>query len=124
VEFAGPRQTGDSRRPVARSSRVVRHRQPDHARHDTRERMCMRNRLSTPARLALAIAAAASALAGLNAGIAAPATAASCANGYVALTYDDGPHAGTTTALLDGLKAGGAKATFFVSVSNAPFDIE
>ena len=33
---------------------------------------------------------------------------------YVALTFDDGPHAGTTAALLDGLKARGASATFFL----------
>ncbi|MGM9663055.1 MAG: polysaccharide deacetylase family protein [Oscillospiraceae bacterium] len=33
---------------------------------------------------------------------------------YVALTFDDGPSPATTGALLDGLKARGAKATFFV----------
>ncbi|MGM9619599.1 MAG: polysaccharide deacetylase family protein [Oscillospiraceae bacterium] len=33
---------------------------------------------------------------------------------YVALTFDDGPSCATTGALLDGLKARGAKATFFV----------
>ena len=33
---------------------------------------------------------------------------------YVALTFDDGPKRETTEALLDGLKARGAKATFFL----------
>jgi len=33
---------------------------------------------------------------------------------YVALTFDDGPRADTTSRLLDGLKARGANATFFL----------
>lgn len=33
---------------------------------------------------------------------------------YVALTFDDGPNPSSTRALLAALKAGGAKATFFV----------
>jgi peptidoglycan/xylan/chitin deacetylase (PgdA/CDA1 family) len=33
---------------------------------------------------------------------------------YVALTFDDGPNPGSTRALLAALKAGGAKATFFI----------
>ena len=33
---------------------------------------------------------------------------------YVALTFDDGPKAGTTDLLLDGLRQRGASATFFV----------
>lgn len=33
---------------------------------------------------------------------------------YIALTFDDGPRQGTTDRLLDGLKARGASATFFV----------
>ena len=33
---------------------------------------------------------------------------------YVALTFDDGPFAGSTDRLLDGLQARGAKATFFL----------
>lgn len=33
---------------------------------------------------------------------------------YVALTFDDGPKEGTTDMLLDGLKARGASATFFL----------
>lgn len=41
-------------------------------------------------------------------------TDASCANGFVGLTYDDGPNAGTTMQLLNALRAGGARATFFI----------
>jgi peptidoglycan/xylan/chitin deacetylase (PgdA/CDA1 family) len=37
-----------------------------------------------------------------------------CPAGYVGLTYDDGPNPSSTTALLNALKAGGAKATFFI----------
>jgi peptidoglycan/xylan/chitin deacetylase (PgdA/CDA1 family) len=44
--------------------------------------------------------------------VAAPQDAAAC-NGYVALTYDDGPHPSSTPALLSALQAAGAKATFF-----------
>lgn len=33
---------------------------------------------------------------------------------YIALTFDDGPRKGTTDRLLDGLKARGASATFFL----------
>ena len=33
---------------------------------------------------------------------------------YIALTFDDGPRAGTTDRLLDGLKERGASVTFFV----------
>ncbi len=36
-----------------------------------------------------------------------------CPNGYVALTYDDGPTAATLPTLLDRLRAAGARATFF-----------
>jgi peptidoglycan/xylan/chitin deacetylase (PgdA/CDA1 family) len=39
---------------------------------------------------------------------------ASCPNGYVGLTYDDGPNPSSTTQLLSALQAGGAKATFFI----------
>jgi peptidoglycan/xylan/chitin deacetylase (PgdA/CDA1 family) len=41
-----------------------------------------------------------------------PSQAAAC-NGYVALTYDDGP-TGTTPQLLNALRSAGARATFFV----------
>ena len=33
---------------------------------------------------------------------------------YIALTFDDGPHAGTTDVLLDGLRERGAHGTFFL----------
>lgn len=33
---------------------------------------------------------------------------------YLALTFDDGPHPGTTDLLLDGLRERGARATFFL----------
>ncbi|MFI6349980.1 polysaccharide deacetylase family protein [Streptomyces sp. NPDC050560] len=39
---------------------------------------------------------------------------ADCSGGYVGLTYDDGPNPSSTTALLNALNAGGAKATFFI----------
>ncbi|MBB5800370.1 endo-1,4-beta-xylanase [Saccharothrix ecbatanensis] len=42
-----------------------------------------------------------------------PPPAANCANGYVALTYDDGPIAATTTTLLNALRQNGLRATFF-----------
>ena len=68
--------------------------------------------------LSLVMVAALGAAAGLAA--ASPASAAHphphqhrCRNGYVGLTFDDGPTPGTTTALLDALVAGGARATFF-----------
>lgn len=38
---------------------------------------------------------------------------------YVALTFDDGPNPGSTRALLAALRAGGAKATFFVCGEHA-----
>ena len=39
--------------------------------------------------------------------------------GYVALTFDDGPHPKYTEQLLDGLKERGVVATFFVTGENA-----
>ncbi|MGA5197941.1 polysaccharide deacetylase family protein [Streptomyces exfoliatus] len=56
---------------------------------------------------AVALAAAATLTTG-----AAPAQAAACSNGYVGLTFDDGP-AGTTRALLDSLRQNGLRATMF-----------
>jgi peptidoglycan/xylan/chitin deacetylase (PgdA/CDA1 family) len=41
-------------------------------------------------------------------------TQAACGNGYVGLSYDDGPHPSTTVPLLNALRAGGARATFFI----------
>lgn len=46
------------------------------------------------------------------------ATPPACANGYVALTFDDGPNAATTPRLLDALHDSGARATFFTVGSN------
>jgi peptidoglycan/xylan/chitin deacetylase (PgdA/CDA1 family) len=43
---------------------------------------------------------------------AAPADAATC-NGYVGLTFDDGPNASNTTKLLNALKQNGLRATLF-----------
>ena len=68
-----------------------------------------------------ALAAVGVAVAGLAAS-AAPATAAHatashdarCPNGYVGLTYDDGPNPHSTPRLLKALRAGGARATFFI----------
>ncbi|MGA5068496.1 polysaccharide deacetylase family protein [Streptomyces exfoliatus] len=56
---------------------------------------------------AVALAAAATLTTG-----AAPAQAAACSNGYVGLTFDDGP-SGTTRALLDSLRQNGLRATMF-----------
>src|SRR5690242_3859329 len=36
-----------------------------------------------------------------------------CRNGYVGLTYDDGPTAATLPSLLQALRTAGARATFF-----------
>ncbi|GGV79926.1 acetylxylan esterase [Streptomyces griseoloalbus] len=41
-----------------------------------------------------------------------PSYAAAC-NGYVGLTFDDGPSAGTTTSLLNALRQNGLRATMF-----------
>ncbi|MDQ1293711.1 MAG: peptidoglycan-N-acetylglucosamine deacetylase, partial [Actinomycetota bacterium] len=62
----------------------------------------------------LALAACAAVVAaGVTATTAAgPAQAATC-NGYVALTFDDGPNAGNTKNLLAALKKAGARATLF-----------
>lgn len=53
------------------------------------------------------------ALAGVRQGTAAPALAPGSA-GYIALTFDDSPSGACTERLLEGLKARGAHATFFV----------
>ncbi|MGC9671183.1 polysaccharide deacetylase family protein [Planosporangium sp. 12N6] len=63
--------------------------------------------------LAVGVATAATATVALVATAAPPAAAASCANGYVALTYDDGPNSSTTNSLLNALKSAGVRATFF-----------
>ncbi|WP_031082312.1 polysaccharide deacetylase family protein [Streptomyces sp. NRRL WC-3549] len=63
------------------------------------------------------LAVAASALAGGTV-TAAPSQAAAC-NGYVGLTFDDGPSAGQTPALLNALKQNGLRATMFNQGNNA-----
>ena len=70
----------------------------------------MRRRVLAPSTVLLsAVSLTAVALVGP---IASPASAATC-NGYVALTYDDGPSSNTNT-LLSTLKSAGARATFFI----------
>jgi peptidoglycan/xylan/chitin deacetylase (PgdA/CDA1 family) len=76
----------------------------------------MRRKLSALAAAAALVAATAVALVGPTAG---PAAAASCPNGYVGLTYDDGPNPSSTNALLNALKSAGVKATFFVQGNHA-----
>jgi len=46
-------------------------------------------------------------------------TPTECSNGYVALTYDDGPNAGNTQQLLSALRAAGVRATMFNIGQNA-----
>lgn len=65
-----------------------------------------------PAALAAALALAATASLGLTATAATPAQAATC-NGYVGLTFDDGPSNDHTPALLNALKQNGLRATMF-----------
>ncbi|MEV4346864.1 polysaccharide deacetylase family protein [Actinoplanes sp. NPDC049596] len=45
--------------------------------------------------------------------------AASCPNGYVGLTYDDGPNPSTTNQLLSALRSAGLRATMFNTGQNA-----
>lgn len=47
------------------------------------------------------------------------ASAASCQNGYVGLTYDDGPNPGNTTTLLTALRNNNLRATMFNTGQNA-----
>jgi peptidoglycan/xylan/chitin deacetylase (PgdA/CDA1 family) len=47
-----------------------------------------------------------------------PSSAAAC-NGYVALTFDDGPNPATTNSLLNALRSAGARATMFNTGQNA-----
>ena len=49
-----------------------------------------------------------------------PAVAVSGDYKYVALTFDDGPRADTTSILLDGLRTRGARATFFLIGEQIP----
>ncbi|MFE2028839.1 polysaccharide deacetylase family protein [Streptomyces hygroscopicus] len=85
-----------------------------------------RDRAGRSPRARLRIALVAAATAALAAFSAAPSPAAThtaagteaawanCPGGYVGLTYDDGPNPASTQALLTALRAGGAKATFFI----------
>jgi len=66
----------------------------------------MRTKRSLVTGLAVAALAVASAVA------ATPANAAAC-NGYVGLTFDDGPSSGNTPALLNALRQNGLRATMF-----------
>ncbi|MCM4080742.1 polysaccharide deacetylase family protein [Paractinoplanes hotanensis] len=72
-----------------------------------------------PRSLLLTVAAALLAGAGAVALIPPAQAAASCANGYVGLTYDDGPNPGTTTSLLNTLRSNGLRATMFNTGQNA-----
>jgi peptidoglycan/xylan/chitin deacetylase (PgdA/CDA1 family) len=51
--------------------------------------------------------------------LAGPAGSAACPNGYVGLTYDDGPTVATRQALLGALRAAHLRATFFEIGANA-----
>ena len=72
-----------------------------------------------PRSLLLTVAAALLAGAGAVVLIPPAQAAASCANGYVGLTYDDGPNPGTTTSLLNTLRSNGLRATMFNTGQNA-----
>jgi endo-1,4-beta-xylanase len=48
-----------------------------------------------------------------------PPAGTDCRNGYVALTYDDGPNPGNTTTLLNALRSAGLRATMFNTGQNA-----
>lgn len=71
-----------------------------------------RRPLRAVATAAVAVTAVVSAAVTVVAVSAGPSQAAAC-NGYVALTYDDGPNPATTGALLGALRSAGARATFF-----------
>ncbi|MBL7260505.1 polysaccharide deacetylase family protein [Paractinoplanes lichenicola] len=68
----------------------------------------------------LLLAALATLLAGAGTlALSSPAQAAACENGYVGLTYDDGPNPSTTTQLLNTLRGNGLRATMFNTGQNA-----
>jgi peptidoglycan/xylan/chitin deacetylase (PgdA/CDA1 family) len=67
--------------------------------------------MRSPRHLVAALATAALAVAGLT-GLATPAHAAAC-NGYVGLTFDDGPSNDHTPAILNALRQNGLRATMF-----------
>ncbi|MCD0447329.1 polysaccharide deacetylase family protein [Glycomyces sp. A-F 0318] len=68
----------------------------------------MRKLIATLSALVVAVGTAAVVIAAA----ASPAQAQNC-NGYVALTYDDGPNPGTTSSLLNALTSNGLRATMF-----------
>ncbi|MEV3937464.1 polysaccharide deacetylase family protein [Glycomyces sp. NPDC049804] len=72
----------------------------------------MRSRMRTLIATLSALAVAVGTAAVVIAAAASPAQAQTC-NGYVALTFDDGPRAGTTTSLLNALTSNGLRATMF-----------
>ncbi|MFS0702976.1 polysaccharide deacetylase family protein [Cellulomonas sp. 179-A 9B4 NHS] len=88
---------------------------------DTFARPRTRWRRSGPLRAVLGTAAAAAVLAGgLAAAPAATAiTGSTCSAGYVGLTFDDGPTAGTTNQIISTLRQYGATATVFPTGQNA-----
>jgi peptidoglycan/xylan/chitin deacetylase (PgdA/CDA1 family) len=67
----------------------------------------------------VSLLAAAGVVTGTSVADAAPAPAADCANGYVALTFDDGPNPGNTNTLLNALRQAGVRATMFNTGQNA-----
>jgi peptidoglycan/xylan/chitin deacetylase (PgdA/CDA1 family) len=67
--------------------------------------------MRSPRHLVAALATAALSVAGLT-GLATPALAAAC-NGYVGLTFDDGPSNDHTPAILNALRQNGLRATMF-----------
>src|SRR5688500_15218468 len=71
--------------------------------------------------LSAGLAGAVGVLAAAGALAAAPAAdaAADCANGYVGLTYDDGPNPSNTNNLLNALRSAGVRATMFNTGQNA-----
>lgn len=74
-------------------------------------RLLPRRRPAAPA-IGLTLALAATVSLGLTATAATPSQAATC-NGYVGLTFDDGPSNDHTPALLNALKQNGLRATMF-----------
>ena len=63
--------------------------------------------------LTAGLAVAALAAAGMIASTVTPSQAASCSNGYVGLTFDDGPSNDHTPAILNALRQNGLRATMF-----------
>jgi peptidoglycan/xylan/chitin deacetylase (PgdA/CDA1 family) len=79
--------------------------------------MTLRKRLRSLSTLAV-LPLVAAALGAVVVSASSPAAAADCSNGYVGLTFDDGPTSNTNT-LLNVLKSAGVRATFFNIGTNA-----